>query len=62
VTLSGGQRSRIALARAVCGGDDIVLLDDTLSAVDAAVATYLWRNCISNAGLLHGGVHARSSL
>eukprot|EP01045_Picozoa_sp_COSAG04_P000659 COSAG04_NODE_17_length_40288_cov_9.152728_15_plen_979_part_00 len=54
VTLSGGQRSRIALARAVCGGDDVVLLDDTLSAVDAAVATFLWRNCISHAGVLSG--------
>ncbi|KVH98084.1 AAA+ ATPase domain-containing protein [Cynara cardunculus var. scolymus] len=35
VNLSGGQRARLALARAVYHGSDLVMLDDVLSAVDA---------------------------
>ena len=34
--LSGGQRQRVSLARALVRKPDILLLDDTLSAVDAA--------------------------
>ncbi len=37
ITLSGGQRARLALARAVYGDADIYLLDDPLSAVDSKV-------------------------
>lgn len=39
--LSGGQKVRIDLARALYSEKDIVLLDDILSAVDVNVATFL---------------------
>lgn len=46
ITLSGGQRARVALARAVYHNADISLIDDALSAVDAHVAKHLFDNCI----------------
>ncbi|GAB0098378.1 multidrug resistance-associated protein 7 [Sergentomyia squamirostris] len=45
-TLSGGQRARIALARAVYQNKTIYLLDDILSCVDAHVATHIVRHCL----------------
>ncbi|NWQ86166.1 MRP7 protein, partial [Burhinus bistriatus] len=46
VTLSGGQKARIALARAVYQDKEVYLLDDPLAAVDADVANHLMRKCI----------------
>ena len=42
VNMSGGQRARVALARAAYSHADIYLLDDPLSAVDAKVAKKLF--------------------
>ncbi|CAH0600504.1 unnamed protein product [Chrysodeixis includens] len=46
VSLSGGQRARINLARAIYREADIYLLDDPLSAVDANVGRQLFEGCI----------------
>ena len=46
ITLSGGQKARLSLARALYSDSDIYLLDDPLSAVDPIVASKLFSNCI----------------
>ncbi|XP_048004907.1 ATP-binding cassette sub-family C member 4-like [Leguminivora glycinivorella] len=46
VSLSGGQRARISLARAVYKRADIYLMDDPLSAVDAHVGRHLFESCL----------------
>ena len=48
VTLSGGQKARLSLARALYGEADIYLLDDPISAVDSKVAKKIFNNCIRN--------------
>jgi len=50
--LSGGQKARLALARAVYSNSDIYLLDDPLSAVDPKVARTIYDNAIE--GVLKG--------
>ncbi|XP_060517421.1 probable multidrug resistance-associated protein lethal(2)03659 isoform X2 [Cylas formicarius] len=46
VSLSGGQRARINLARAIYRDADVILLDDPLSAVDTHVGKHLFDKCI----------------
>ena len=46
ITLSGGQKARVALARAIYHNGDITLIDDALSAVDAHVAKQLFEEAI----------------
>lgn len=45
--MSGGQKARINLARAIYREADIYLLDDPLSAVDIHVAKHLYDLCIN---------------
>ena len=48
INLSGGQRARVALARAAYADADVVLLDDPLSALDSRVGAATFERCISN--------------
>ena len=46
INLSGGQKARLALARALYSRAPLLLLDDCLSAVDARVARHLWTQAL----------------
>jgi len=46
VNISGGQKARISLARAIYSDSDILLLDDPLSAVDPEVANRIFSECV----------------
>jgi len=46
ITISGGQRARVALARALYSGANIAVLDDPLSAMDANIGRSVFQKCI----------------
>ena len=54
--MSGGQKQRMSLARAVYSGADTYFLDDPLSAVDAHVGRQIFEQVIGPNGLLKNKV------
>ncbi|KAJ2461898.1 hypothetical protein GGI03_004826 [Coemansia sp. RSA 2337] len=64
INLSGGQKARVSLARAVYARADIYILDDPLSAVDAHVARHLFDQVLGPAGLLNSRcrIHATNAI
>lgn len=52
ITISGGQKARIALARSIYSNSDIYLFDDPLAAVDSSVSAHLVENIFGHVGLL----------
>ncbi|ODQ82974.1 hypothetical protein BABINDRAFT_170062 [Babjeviella inositovora NRRL Y-12698] len=52
ISLSGGQKARLSLARAVYSRLDVYLMDDILSAVDAHVGKHITEHVLSSSGLL----------
>ncbi|KAJ3004747.1 hypothetical protein NUW54_g4666 [Trametes sanguinea] len=53
ITLSGGQKARVTLARAVYSNADILLLDDVLAALDVHTARWIVEKCLKG-DLLEG--------
>ena len=46
INVSGGQKQRLNIARAIYSNSDIILMDDPLSAVDAHVGRHIMENAI----------------
>jgi ATP-binding cassette subfamily C (CFTR/MRP) protein 4 len=54
VQLSGGQRARVGLARAMYRDADVIVLDDPLSAVDSKVGRQLFNEAIQDLAISRG--------
>ncbi|KAL7574291.1 hypothetical protein ACA910_012537 [Epithemia clementina (nom. ined.)] len=54
VQLSGGQRARVGLARALYKNADILIVDDPLSAVDARVGRHIFQQAILRLSVQQG--------
>lgn len=52
ISLSGGQKSRLALARAVFARKGVIVLDDVFSGLDADTEEHIFRKLFSESGLL----------
>ena len=52
ISLSGGQKARLSLARSVYARSDVYILDDILSAVDEHVGRHIINNVLGPEGLL----------
>ena len=55
--MSGGQKQRVSLARAAYQDNDVYLMDDPLSAVDANVGRHLFEKVIGPGGILRNKVN-----
>ncbi|KAF8587167.1 multidrug resistance-associated ABC transporter [Ramaria rubella] len=53
VTLSGGQKARVALARAVYAPTEYIILDDIFSAVDSHTARFLFESLLQGPLVAH---------
>ncbi|KAH0835495.1 hypothetical protein J3R83DRAFT_9163 [Lanmaoa asiatica] len=53
LTLSGGQKARITLARAIYSSAEIILLDDILAALDVHTASWIVNKCFAG-DVVHG--------
>ncbi|KAJ2792097.1 hypothetical protein H4R20_006784, partial [Coemansia guatemalensis] len=52
ITLSGGQKMRVSLARAIYARADVYILDDPLAAVDAHVSKHIFTHVLGPHGML----------
>ena len=62
INLSGGQKARVSLARAVYQNLDVYLLDDPLSAVDVHVGKQIFEQVIGPDGMLKEKVRSQTYL
>jgi ABC-type multidrug transport system fused ATPase/permease subunit len=62
VRLSGGQVQRLALARALATGADLVLADDVSSALDARTEVELWQSLRARGTTVLGSTSKRAAL
>ncbi|KAJ2081617.1 hypothetical protein H4R24_002194, partial [Coemansia sp. RSA 988] len=52
INLSGGQKMRVSLARAVYASADVYILDNPLAAVDAHVSKHIFKHVLGSQGIL----------